>query len=123
VLDCLVKRCCPARQQPEGVLRRRGRLGAVHHEGQTAASRQFHRLVHQVEVADCGVVELLSAGVVVANVERWHGASPDSFMVHLAIWKPPADRQPERNGASTSATTSSTASQGGDGGSRESGSS
>jgi quercetin dioxygenase-like cupin family protein len=25
------------------------------------------------------------------GVEHWHGASPDSFMVHLAIWEAPAD--------------------------------
>lgn len=24
------------------------------------------------------------------GVEHWHGASPDSFMVHLAIWEGPA---------------------------------
>jgi quercetin dioxygenase-like cupin family protein len=24
------------------------------------------------------------------GVEHWHGASPDSFMVHLAIWEAPA---------------------------------
>jgi quercetin dioxygenase-like cupin family protein len=25
------------------------------------------------------------------GAEHWHGASPDSFMVHLAIWEAPAD--------------------------------
>jgi quercetin dioxygenase-like cupin family protein len=25
------------------------------------------------------------------GVEHWHGASPDSFMVHLAVWEAPAD--------------------------------
>jgi mannose-6-phosphate isomerase-like protein (cupin superfamily) len=24
------------------------------------------------------------------GVEHWHGASPDSFMVHLAIWEAPS---------------------------------
>jgi quercetin dioxygenase-like cupin family protein len=24
------------------------------------------------------------------GIEHWHGASPDSFMVHLAIWEAPA---------------------------------
>jgi quercetin dioxygenase-like cupin family protein len=25
------------------------------------------------------------------GVEHWHGASPDTFMVHLAIWEAPSD--------------------------------
>src|ERR1700712_6036858 len=29
------------------------------------------------------------------GVEHWHGASPDSFMVHLAIWEGPADGSDE----------------------------
>jgi quercetin dioxygenase-like cupin family protein len=29
------------------------------------------------------------------GVEHWHGASPDSFMVHLAIWEAPADGSDE----------------------------
>src|ERR1700712_249088 len=33
------------------------------------------------------------------GVEHWHGASPDSFMVHLAIWEAPAvdTGEPETN--------------------------
>ena len=29
------------------------------------------------------------------GIEHWHGATPDSFMVHLAIWEAPADGQSE----------------------------
>lgn len=29
------------------------------------------------------------------GVEHWHGASPDSFMVHLAIWEAPGDGRVE----------------------------
>lgn len=29
------------------------------------------------------------------GVEHWHGASPDSFMVHLAIWEAPGDGREE----------------------------
>src|ERR1700759_346661 len=29
------------------------------------------------------------------GVEHWHGASPDSFMVHLAIWEGPDGDEPE----------------------------
>lgn len=28
------------------------------------------------------------------NIEHWHGASPDSFMVHLAIWESPNHNGP-----------------------------
>lgn len=28
------------------------------------------------------------------NVEHWHGASPDSFMTHLAIWEVPKASDP-----------------------------
>jgi len=33
------------------------------------------------------------------GVEHWHGASPNSFMVHLAIWEAPAEDsgEPETN--------------------------
>jgi quercetin dioxygenase-like cupin family protein len=29
------------------------------------------------------------------GVEHWHGATPDSFMVHLAIWEAPDSDEPE----------------------------
>lgn len=29
------------------------------------------------------------------GVEHWHGASPDSFMVHLAVWESPGTDEPE----------------------------
>lgn len=29
------------------------------------------------------------------GVEHWHGASPDSFMVHIVVWEAPNDNQPE----------------------------
>ncbi len=31
------------------------------------------------------------------GVEHWHGASPDSFMVHMAIWEAPTTDEPETN--------------------------
>jgi quercetin dioxygenase-like cupin family protein len=31
------------------------------------------------------------------GIEHWHGASPDSFMVHLAIWEAPDSDEPETN--------------------------
>lgn len=39
-----------------------------------------------------GDIQTLRAGETVytaPRVEHWHGASPDSFMVHLAIWEAP----------------------------------
>jgi quercetin dioxygenase-like cupin family protein len=29
------------------------------------------------------------------GIEHWHGASPDSFMVHFAIWEAPTSSEPE----------------------------
>lgn len=29
------------------------------------------------------------------GVEHWHGASPDSFMVHMVVWEAPADGSEE----------------------------
>ncbi len=29
------------------------------------------------------------------DVEHWHGASPDSFMVHLVVWEAPANGREE----------------------------
>jgi quercetin dioxygenase-like cupin family protein len=33
---------------------------------------------------------------------HWHGAAPDHFLTHLAMWEAPTDPKPERpNGASS----------------------
>jgi quercetin dioxygenase-like cupin family protein len=45
-----------------------------------------------------GEVRVLYAGETIytePNVEHWHGAAPDSFMVHLAIWGAPAGEDDE----------------------------
>ena len=45
-----------------------------------------------------GEVQVLHAGQTIyseSGVEHWHGASPNSFMVHLAVWEAPDDDQPE----------------------------
>lgn len=45
-----------------------------------------------------GDVEVLKPGDTIyspPDVEHWHGASADSFMVHLAIWEAPTDGRPE----------------------------
>ena len=41
-----------------------------------------------------GELAVLRAGDTIytpPGVEHWHGASPDSFMVHLALWEAPDD--------------------------------
>jgi quercetin dioxygenase-like cupin family protein len=45
-----------------------------------------------------GEVQTLKPGDTIytaPGVEHWHGASPDSFMVHLAIWEAAAGEEPE----------------------------
>jgi quercetin dioxygenase-like cupin family protein len=43
------------------------------------------------------IVEMRAGDTVVtpAGVWHWHGAAPDRFMTHLAIWEAPADGGPE----------------------------
>ena len=44
-----------------------------------------------------GVVEMRAGDTVVtpAGEWHWHGAAPDHFMTHLAMWEAPADGSPE----------------------------
>lgn len=78
----------------------RVRLGSVHFApgGRTAwHSHAVGQYLHIVEGTALvqergGEVQALQPGDTVytaPGVEHWHGASPDSFMVHLAIWESP----------------------------------
>lgn len=45
-----------------------------------------------------GKIRILKPGDTIytaPGVEHWHGASADSFMVHLAIWEAPDGNEPE----------------------------
>ena len=45
-----------------------------------------------------GKLQVLRAGETIytaPGIEHWHGASPDSFMVRLAVWEAPTDSTPE----------------------------
>src|SRR6266496_3410732 len=64
----LVEGCRPAGEELEGVLGSRIGLGPIHDEGQARVGRQRYRLEGQMEVADDRVVQVLGAGVVVADV-------------------------------------------------------
>jgi quercetin dioxygenase-like cupin family protein len=84
----------------------RVRLGRVHFA--PGARTAWHRhavgqYLHIVEgvalVQERGgkVTELRPGNTIYTapGVEHWHGASQDSFMVHLAIWEAPGTEEPE----------------------------
>lgn len=86
-----------AGEQPSRV-----RMGSVHFAPGARTAWHSHAVgqyLHVVEgtalVAERGgEVQVLKPGDTIytaPNVEHWHGASPDSFMVHLAIWEAPAE--------------------------------
>lgn len=59
-----------------------------------AVGQYLHIIEGRALVQERGgaVVELLPGQTVYTEpgVEHWHGATPDTFMVHLAIWEAPA---------------------------------
>ena len=79
----------------------RVRMGSVHFSPCARTAWHSHALgqyLHIVEgtalVQERGeAVVALTPGQTIytgPGVEHWHGASPDTFMVHLAIWEAPA---------------------------------
>jgi quercetin dioxygenase-like cupin family protein len=76
------------------------RMGSVHFAPGARTAWHSHAVgqyLHIVEgtalVQERGeAMQVLKPGETIytaPNVEHWHGASPDSFMVHLAIWEAP----------------------------------
>lgn len=84
----------------------RARMGSVHFAPCARTAWHSHavgQFLHITEgtalVAERdGDTAVLTAGQTVytaPGVEHWHGASPDSFMVHLAVWEGPGDGSEE----------------------------
>ncbi len=86
----------------------RVRMGSVHFAPCARTAWHSHGMGQYLHIVEGTALLQERGGPIVAlnpgqtaytdpGVEHWHGASPDSFMVHLAIWEAPtADRsQPE----------------------------
>jgi quercetin dioxygenase-like cupin family protein len=83
-----------------GVDPSRVRMGSVHFAPGAHTAWHSHAIGQYLYVIEGtafvqergGNKETLKAGETIytaPGVEHWHGASPDSFMVHLAIWEAP----------------------------------
>lgn len=79
----------------------RARMASVHFEPGARSAWHKHAVGQYIHVIEGiaymqergGELNVLKAGDTVytnAGVEHWHGASPDSFMVHIVIWEAPA---------------------------------
>jgi quercetin dioxygenase-like cupin family protein len=84
----------------------RVRMGSVHFAPGTRTAWHSHAVGQYLHVTEGtalvqergGEVAVLKAGDTIytaPGVKHWHGASPDSFMVHLAIWETPDTNEPE----------------------------
>lgn len=80
----------------------RVRMGSVHFTPCARTAWHSHAVGQYLHIVEGtalvqergGEIVSLTAGETIytePGVEHWHGASPDSFMVHLAIWEAPAD--------------------------------
>jgi quercetin dioxygenase-like cupin family protein len=78
----------------------RVRIGSVHFTPGAHTAWHSHAVGQYLHVVEGialvqergGKVEVLKPGetaYTAPGVEHWHGASPDTFMVHLAIWEAP----------------------------------
>jgi quercetin dioxygenase-like cupin family protein len=80
----------------------RVRMGSVHFAPGARTAWHSHAVGQYLHIVE-GIALVQERGEAVATlrpgdtiytgpgVEHWHGASPDSFMVHLAIWEAPVD--------------------------------
>jgi quercetin dioxygenase-like cupin family protein len=84
----------------------RVRMGSVHFAPCARTAWHSHALGQYLHITEGtalvqernGAVQVLRPGDTIytaPGVEHWHGASPDSFMVHLAIWEAPDGDGPE----------------------------
>jgi quercetin dioxygenase-like cupin family protein len=84
----------------------RVRMGSVHFAPCARTAWHSHALGQYLHIKEGtalvqernGAVQVLRPGDTIytaPGVEHWHGASPDSFMVHLAIWEAPDGDGPE----------------------------
>lgn len=80
----------------------RVRMGSVHFAPGARTAWHSHAVGQHLHIVEGtafvrergGELAVLRAGDTIytpPGVEHWHGASPDSFMVHLAIWEAPGD--------------------------------
>lgn len=79
----------------------RVRMGSVHFAPGARTAWHSHAVGQYLHIVEgTALVQERGGSVVVLRpgdtiytapgVEHWHGAAPDSFMVHLAIWEAPA---------------------------------
>jgi quercetin dioxygenase-like cupin family protein len=79
----------------------RVRVGSVHFAPSARTAWHSHAVGQYLHVVEGtalvqergGEAAVLKPGQTIytaPGVEHWHGAAPDSFMVHLAIWEAPA---------------------------------
>ena len=84
----------------------RVRMGSVHFSPCARTAWHSHALGQYLYITEGtalvqergGDIVILKPGQTIytePGVEHWHGASPDSFMVHLAIWESPSNGGPE----------------------------
>lgn len=84
----------------------RVRMASVHFTPGARTARHSHAVGQYLHITEGialvqerdGDIKILKPGDTVytaPGVEHWHGASPDSFMVHLAIWEAPVSGEPE----------------------------
>jgi quercetin dioxygenase-like cupin family protein len=84
----------------------RVRMGSVHFAPGAHTAWHSHALGQYLHIVEGTALMQERGGDIVAltpgqtiytapGVEHWHGASPDSFMVHLAIWEAPDDGSTE----------------------------
>jgi quercetin dioxygenase-like cupin family protein len=84
----------------------RVRMGSVHFAPSARTAWHSHAVGQYIHVVEGtafvqergGKKRVLKPGDTIytaPGVEHWHGASPDSFMVHLAIWEAPDNDKPE----------------------------
>jgi quercetin dioxygenase-like cupin family protein len=80
----------------------RVRVGSVHFAPGARTAWHSHALGQYLHIVEGTALVQERGGDVVTlkpgdtvytgpGIEHWHGASADSFMVHLAIWEAPAD--------------------------------
>lgn len=80
----------------------RVRMGSVHFPPGARTAWHSHAVGQYLHIVEGTALVQERGGEVVTlkpgdtvytapGVEHWHGAGPDSFMVHLAIWEAPAD--------------------------------
>lgn len=80
----------------------RVRMGSVHFAPSARTAWHSHAVGQYLHIVEGtarvqergGDVVTLRPGETIytaPGVEHWHGASPDSFMTHLAIWEAPVD--------------------------------